>query len=217
MMNLTKCHWVLYHYYLSSLIICIALIGFSSPAMAYTVTTLDTDQRFSVAEMLTWDKQNGYRVLDLGWSGGIIPGMLQIDPDAGDPPNVTLQVEISISDLRLGGDIVDFYNFVHPLNFSFGPPFYGYDAQYITEVIVGGPAHIVYLAEAFFGVSIDPPYPAVIDESDPLGAYATVRATQHVVWSAKIIGPVPEPTTILLLSLGLLGLLGLRRRFKKQI
>jgi len=53
------------------------------------------------------------------------------------------------------------------------------------------------------------------DSGSNEGNGATVEAFNTTVDDGSVPVSVPEPTTILLLGSGLLGLLGLRRKFKK--
>jgi hypothetical protein len=191
-------------------ILAIFIFVFSSiPSLAYVLETHFTDQSFSVASRLEWNKDLGYREYDMGWSGGILNGWLVVLPGSGDALNGAVQVQISLSDIT-DVDMPSFHNFVHPVQFqaSSGGVYF---ENYTAEVMIGKrfdiqlierPMHVTFLQ-----------YPAVLDESDPLGAYVTVREVQYVDWSAKIIESVPEPGTMFLLGFGLMGVVGLRKKF----
>jgi hypothetical protein len=192
------------------------MIGFSFPAMAYHIETSGwTDGKHYDYFFISWSETGGW---SSGLSGGDInpaDGYVIVMPDPGDSMYGSIQVKISYyryPDWDYGWD--NFYNFLEPYNgFSINVPPPDFYSE-IIDVMIGEYNGIFIRASTPPCATINIySYPTVADPSQGYAYADGVGGISYFGWTAEMIGPVPEPTTMLLLGLALIGFTGVRKIF----
>ena len=203
--------------YLLIPIVCLITMIFSFPALAYKIDITGGYGRDYHDFYLSWSPDSnsysqGFWFGDLNYDG---LNFITVMPDPGDPVHGQVQVKISYGAFFYESVYASWGN-ENEWNFMWPPAYdvhYGSFVPYdmIMNVTIGELTYVPMGSVDAGGINFTS-YPPLFDPS----IYTQIILGVEVSFgfSAQVIGPVPEPTTILLLGLGLVGLAGVRRKMQ---